>query len=285
MRHKCVALIAAACVFISAALRADEVIDKGRDIFKDHQRAVVTVQVVQKYPAMQGRNSQEVKQDFSGTVIAPDGLIVAALSSCDPGELYRKLSESTKFEIEITDIKILLEDGTEMPAEIVLRDKDLDLAFIRTKTKPAAPLAFVDLTQSSTVDVLDNVIVLNRLNQAAGRAFAAYTERICAVLHKPRTIYIPETGMTEYWLGSPAYALDGKLVGLFVMRAVNASGAGSSRDCITSIILPAGDVAKAAAQAPTEVKADEPKPEAPKDQDKEGKDSAPKSDAPKAGEK
>ena len=40
-------------------------------------------------------------------------------------------------ETEVNDIKILLEDGAEVPAEIVLRDKDLDLAFIRPKAKPA----------------------------------------------------------------------------------------------------------------------------------------------------
>lgn len=269
MRHnKSASIILASAIFFSTAfLRADEITDKGRDVFAQHQHAVVSVQLVQKYPAMQGRNSQEVKRDFSGTVISPDGLIVMSLYNCDPGEISRKLVETSKLEIEITDIKILLDDGTELPAEIVLRDKDLDLAFIRTKTKPATPLASVDLTQTASVDVLDNVIVLNRLKQGAGRAYAAYTERVCAVLHKPRTLYIPETGMTEYWLGSPAYALNGKIVGIFVMRAVNAGSGGNYQDCITSIILPAGDVAKAAAQAPSEVKSDEPKADAPKEKD------------------
>src|SRR2546422_4160959 len=37
------------------------------------------------------------------------------------------------------------DDGTEIPAEIVLRDRDLDLAFIRPKTKPANPMPAVDL--------------------------------------------------------------------------------------------------------------------------------------------
>ena len=45
-------------------------------------------------------------------------------------------------------MKILLDDGTEVPAEIVLRDKDLDLAFIRPKAKPASPMTSVDLTKS-----------------------------------------------------------------------------------------------------------------------------------------
>jgi hypothetical protein len=44
--------------------------------------------------------------------------------------------------------------------------------------------------------------------------------------------------------------LDGKVVGLFVMRAVNSSGVGNVRDCLSVIIVPAEDVLKASAQAP-----------------------------------
>jgi len=46
------------------------------------------------------------------------------------GEEYSR----SRVETEITDIKILLDDGTEVaPLRLVLRDKDLDLAFIRAQ--------------------------------------------------------------------------------------------------------------------------------------------------------
>ena len=124
-------------------------------------------------------------------------------------------------------MKILLDDGTELPAEIVLRDKDLDLAFIRPKTKPASPMAAVDLSKSAPAQLLDQVITLNRLNSAAGRAYAASVERISAVIQKPRTFYIPDSTMTSTTLGSPAFALDGNVVGVFVMRAVSSKGGGA----------------------------------------------------------
>ncbi len=166
--------------------------------------------------------SSENRQDLTGTVLDPSGLTVLALSACDPSEMYqRMMSEEAakyKLETEVTDIKILLDDGTEIPAEIVLRDKDLDLAFIRPKTKPASPMAAVDLSKSAPAQLLDEVITLNRLNSAAGRAYAASVERISAVIQKPRTFYIPDSTMTSTTLGSPAFALDGKLVGIFVMR-------------------------------------------------------------------
>ena len=265
-------------VALAVSARADEVSDKGREIFKKNEHAIVTVTLVQKMAATGRSGAREAKQDITGMVVDPSGLTVLALSSVDPSELYRHLAEEYKTEIEVSDVKILLEDGTEMPAEIVLRDKDLDLAFIRPKTKPASPMAALDLSKSSRAQVLDQLVTLNRLKRAAGRAFSASVERVSAVVQKPRTFYIPDSSQTETAMGSPAFSLDGGLVGVVVMRAVNAQGAASVRDCMTAIILPAEDIAKAAAQAPAEAKPDEEKKEVAA---KDAKDSAAKTEVPK----
>ena len=267
MTRFAVACLLACLVFTS---RADELAEKGREIFKKNQRAVVTVQEVLKMSSAGGSRANESKQDLTGTVLDGSGLTVLALSACDPSEMYQRMMGEDysrgRVETEITDMKILLDDGTEVPAEIVLRDKDLDLAFIRPKTKPATPMAAVDLNKSAPAQLLDQVITLNRLNSAAGRAYSASVERISAVIQKPRTFYIPDSTMTATTLGSPAFALDGNLVGVMVMRAVSAKGGSgrSYRDNLTSIILPAPDIAKAAAQAP-EAKGDSEKKDAPKE--------------------
>ena len=132
-----------------------------------------------------------------------------------------------KVDAEVSDVKILLEDGTEIASEIVLRDKDLDLAFIRPKTKLAAPMAAVDLSKAVTAQVLDELITINRLGRAAGRAHAASVEHVSAVVQKPRTFYIPDSAQTATALGSPAFALDGNIVGILVMRTINSGGGGS----------------------------------------------------------
>jgi S1-C subfamily serine protease len=255
--------------------RADEAAEKGRDIFKKNQHSVVTVEAVLKASAAGRGTAREARQDLTGAVIDPSGLTVIALSSVDPSDLYRKLSADLKQEVEVSEIKILLEDGTEAPAEIVLRDKENDLAFLRPKTKPATPMAAIDLSKSGTAQILDQVIALNRLKRGAGRAYAASVERISAVVQKPRTFYIPETGETETSLGSPAFSLDGNLLGIFVMRAVNAQGAASVRDSLTSIILPTADILTAAAQAPADAKPDEPKAETSSDPKPAAKPDAP----------
>ncbi|MDB6064445.1 MAG: hypothetical protein JWR26_653 [Pedosphaera sp.] len=258
---------------LGAPLRADELAEKGRGIFEKNQHAIVTVQVVLKASSGSSSRSSETKQDLTGTVVDPSGLTVVALSSADPAEMYRRLSEEYKIETEVSDVKILLEDGTEVPAEIVLRDKDLDLAFIRPKVKPAAPMTAVDLSKSSPAQVLDQVVTLNRLNRASGRAYSASVERISAVVQKPRTFYIPDSTMTGTALGSPAFAMNGNVLGVLVLRVVSLQGAAGRANIsqgMTSIILPAEDILKASKQAP-EAKVDEPKKDAPKEEAKDGK--------------
>jgi hypothetical protein len=100
--------------------------------------------------------------------------------------------------------------------------------------------------------VLEQVITLNRLNSAAGRAYSASVERISAVIQKPRTFYIPDGANTSTTLGAPVFSLNGNVLGMVVMRAVTAKGTGSRsvRDSMTPIILPAEYVLKAAKQAP-----------------------------------
>ena len=249
-------MLAAAVAGAAQSVRADEVAEKGREICKKYQYAVVTVQVVLKMSYPGAAKSSESKQDLTGTVIDPSGLTVLALSAADPTDMYQRMmseeAAKSRLDIEVTDLRLLLNDGTEVPAEIVLRDKDLDLAFIRPKAKLTTPMAAVDLKQAAPAQLLDQLVTLNRLNSAAGRAYAASLERISAIIQKPRTFYIPDSSMTATTLGSPAFALDGKMVGVFVMRAIS-SRSGSSRnyrDNMTTIILPAEDVAKAAKEAP-----------------------------------
>lgn len=249
-----------ASLVAAPTLHADEISDKGRAVFDNNRLAVVTIQVVLKNKvSMSGRaaQSRESRQDISGTVIDPSGLTVVSLSTVDPGSLVQALmSEDIKMESELADVKILTQDGTEIPAEVVLRDKDLDMAFLRPKTKPEQPMNCVDLKNTGKGQVLDVAIVLNRLGNAAGRAYSASVERISGIVSRPRLFYIPDSNMTTSGLGCPAFTLDGKFLGVLVTRAIRGDNSGGASSLsgqsgnFTGIILPAGDVAKAAAQVP-----------------------------------
>jgi hypothetical protein len=267
MHHKRNLIGTTTLLLLAAALlpaQADDTAGKGRDIFKKYQRAVVTVQESVKATAAGGR-SGEANLEITGTVIDPSGLTVVALSSCDPYELRRRVTPDYKVDSEVSNVRILLEDG-ELPAEIVLRDRDLDLAFIRPKTKPASPMPAVDLSNAGSAQVLDEIIALNRLNRVVSRAYSASVERITALVQKPRTFYIPDSTLTTTSSGSPAFTADGKVLGVFVMRAITAT-ADSRESPFAAIILPAEDILKGAKQAP-EVKPDSDKKEEPKTEPK-----------------
>jgi S1-C subfamily serine protease len=266
--HLTTALALAMAMAIAAApapAQADDFATKGRPIYQKHHETVVTLQLVIKNKlSMTGMAGQstESRQEVTGTVVDPTGLTVVSLSTIDPGQLVENLGvgDRIKMESELADVKILMRDGSETPAEVVLRDRDLDLAFIRPKTPPAQPMPHLDLKDPGTADLLDPILALNRLGNAAGRAYSASAERIAAIVRRPRLFYVPDANMTTSSLGCPTFTMEGKVLGIFVMRAIKASGvSGSSLSSqnpnYTGIVLPAADVLRAANQVPPPGKA------------------------------
>ena len=136
----------------------------------------------------------------------------------------------------------------------MLRDEDLDLAFLRPTAKPDKPLVAINLADEGRPSILDPVVVLTRLGRVGGWAPGASLQTIGAIIEKPRTFYVIENGST---LGTPAFTSAGKVVGLLTMRSVQSGrpgmfsmmgGAGALG--LLPVILPAADVRDIAQQAP-----------------------------------
>lgn len=248
-------------------VHSDEIARKGRKILEDHQDSVVTLTLVLKqkvsFPGMASQESESTTE-ATGTIISPDGLVVLSLSATDPSSLVEAMMAGSgrgrdlKMETEVRDIKILLKDGSEISAKVILRDQDLDMAFVRPVEVPETPFAYIDISKSGAPDYLDQIVTLNRLGKVANRVHSASLERIEAIVTKPRTFYIPGNDPTNTGLGSPAFTLDGKFIGVFLMRAIKATGGGGrfggfgggSGDNIASVVVPAEDIAYAAEQVP-----------------------------------
>jgi len=166
---------------------AGETEDAARAILEKNKSAVVTVRIVVKvqmsFMGMDGEEAEESKSEATGTVITPDGLTVLALSAMDPTTLIANMlggmmDDNMKINNEVSDVKILSDTGAEIPATVVLRDKDLDLGFVRPVEKPAQPMAFLDLSAGGGAQILDQLVVLNRLGKVANRVYAVSFERI-----------------------------------------------------------------------------------------------------------
>ncbi len=118
------AWLSVALTCLPGVTRADDIAEKGRAILARNQHAVVTVQLVLKSKfsvSGAGGQSTENRTDVTGTVVDPSGLTVLSLSVTDPGQLIQSmmggLSEDEmkfKMETELSDVKILLDDGTEI---------------------------------------------------------------------------------------------------------------------------------------------------------------------------
>ncbi len=279
------AAVLTTCAF-SLVSFADELAEKGRAILDKNKASVVTVRIVLKMqmsmPNFPSRE-EEMKSEATGTIIDPSGLTVLSLNDTDPSGMFEDMMEQREgFEVKssIGDMKILQDDGTEIAAQVVLRDRDLDLAFIRPIEAPKQPLPAIDLTKAATPNLLDPIITITRLGKVASREYAISVERVAAIVSRPRTFYVMGKDPTQTSLGSPALTIDGDAVGICVMRSIKRGGDsgggmfGGGSDNMMAIVIPAADVTDVAKQAPAtgeeakelgaepkEEKKEEPKPE------------------------
>lgn len=253
-----VSLCLAALVLSSgASLTADDIGATARGIAEKQGAAVVPVRVVIKMRvAYEGEqfDDEESSSELTATIIDPSGLAVCSLSEVDPThmiELWQEEDPNYKIDAQVTDLKFILPEGKEIPAKVVLRDRDLDLAFIRPTALPDEPFTAIDLAQPSQPQVMDQIVVLGRLGDVANRQLWVALDRITAIVTKPRTLYVAGFDVWVAGLGVPTYTLDGKLVGITVMRAIPAAGtvSGSGNNSVP-VVMPAAAILEVAKQAP-----------------------------------
>ncbi len=214
-----------------AAIGGESVKETARQLVDRHKDAVVLVEVVVNMKLSAGGQSREQERKFeaNGTVITAEGLTVVSNASVDPTAALERMR--MKADVSTSDVKIVTADGTELEAEIVLTDKDLDLAFVRPKA--AAKLPCVELKKGPEPALLDTLVSITRLGRKANREPGAALSEVLAVIHKPRTRYLASG---QIFQGCPVFTGTGELLGLALMQTDGAAG-------IT--VLPCEDVLEA----------------------------------------
>ena|SRR5215831_7506559 len=239
-----------------AAPAAAQTVDEratARDVVKKRGDAVIMVLATIKLRINIGGREQSSDQatQANATVLDSTGLTVLSLSSLQPDDvmsrtLSQRVGGGTRVDVtsEPSDIRMHLADGRELAAKLVLRDEDLDLAFIRPTEAPATPLTFIDAA-GATPSILDPIMLLQRTGESTGWVPAASLGNIQLVIDKPRTYYqvaIPTIGGTG--LGSPVFDLAGHFVGVIVLRNTGSRGTAAPG------VLPGADIRDIAKQAP-----------------------------------
>ncbi len=255
-----------------------------QEIAGKFQDAVVSVKVAIKQKMVLGGqqiNAGDQQIEVTGTVIDPSGLIVISDYELDPTSLmYELLAGSMggpqiQFQNEIGEVKIVLRDGKEVPGRVVLRDKDLDLAFVAPQEKGQkfvhVPVLEKGARAAKAPELFDDLLVLGRLGRSLDRTPTVTHSVVRAVVRKPRTFYVGSDplGALTGGLGCPVFNGAGESLGILLMRrGPRASGEGSGLSALIGqmvpVVLPGEDVAELAAQAFAEAeKAREAAPQAP----------------------
>jgi S1-C subfamily serine protease len=249
------ALLALTLNSFNPAFAQDPSVAAAKKIFAEHQDSVLWVSVVAKI-SLSGLGGSDApdrdqKLEALATVITSDGLLVTALSLVDPtslisGQRVRTSSGTVKVDAsaEIKEVQIIMPDGTEVPAEVVLKDVDLDLVFIRAKadSKEAKSVTFkpVDLKDSAKIGIADDVVALARAGELLNRQPTVMRGQVMTLVKKPREFIRADCAIP----GTPTFNLDGKIVGLCVTRH-------TARSNPTPVVMPAADVQEVAEQAKT----------------------------------
>jgi len=239
---------------LASHVQADQTAEAGRLVLEKYQESVIKVKLVIRFKLLMNGSemkNNESKIEATGTVLHPSGLTLISLNKTDPGRLAdnnlrKNNTDGRKMELEseLTDVLLILPDGKEIPAKVVLRDRDLDLAFVQPLDPPANPLAAINLQEIGSAEVLDEIFSVGRLGKIATRAPAILSDRIVAIMQKPRTFYIP---LQSQDLGTPVFTLNGSWLGVVLLRSITA---GNINPNAMIVILPAADILEVARQVP-----------------------------------
>ena len=258
----CLALVAA---IAPASAQTMEERAAARDLVAKHGDAIVTVTGTLKAQMSAGgrqRQAPDQAVQASATVLDGSGLAVLALSAVDPADIISKnpnVPPQAKIDMQtqLGDIKMRTADGTELAAQIALRDSDNDLLFVRPVTPPAKPLPSI-APSAASFGALDPVVVVQRFGELTGWKAGAAFGTVEVVVEKPRRFYLVAVNTTGLAIGGTVFDLKGQFVGIVTLRAStdakhNAlngmTGTALQTLGLVAVVVPASEIKDSAAQA------------------------------------
>jgi hypothetical protein len=225
------ALALAASHYAAAA----DLADAARAALASSSDSVLAVRLVVKLKMnMQGQSQDaEQKIEVDATVIDPSGLAVTSASLLDPtaalkGMLAKMGPQAAMIQLdsEVKETAVLLPDGSEADADILLTDKDLDIAFVRVRDAKQKFAAATLAKRAAPAKPLDGVFVIGRTDKAANRTPTASIGAVKCFVKGPQPYYLVDSE-TASNAGCLVYGADGAPLGLVVSKPAAAAEGGS----------------------------------------------------------
>lgn len=235
-------------------------------IVNAHQEALVTVKYVLSINLgqMAGGQEQEQENELTCTMISADGLVICSNTVLTGSiELIKRIAGPSGSSISATpkDYKVLIGNSPDaLDAEVVARDTELDLVWIRVTDPGDRSFAHLDIADSADAGLGDPMVIIRRTGSTFGRTPVASLNRIGGISSKPRKLYFPQA-LVMNGLGLPAFTADGSLIGLMVTQLPEETGNFSGgmgmlgadmtnlQDAVSGLILPIAEVARATERA------------------------------------
>ncbi len=241
------AALAAISAPLPAAPEAEATL--GRALMKRHADAIVDIELVVTMKMKMGDREMpptERRIEVNGTVISASGLTVTSLVSVDPQMQFEQARPAPGgmrgvelVGAEFKEVKLRAADGKEVPARFVLKDADLDLAFMAPeKDEPGRTFPFVNLAEAADGKVMETYFLVARASKSLQRVPIVRTTEVLGVVEKPRRIYL----LTDQMLGMPIFDGQGKVLGVSLQHFAGGRMSGT-------IVLPSPDIADMAKQA------------------------------------
>jgi S1-C subfamily serine protease len=171
-----------------------------------------------------------------GVTIGEDGLLVVSNSAIDAsvglaGQQARMDENVVTIQsalTEFSEVEISYGDSTLLKGKVLRQDIEADVAFILPdqEAAKAANKVFdrVDLSQfAATAEAADQVVGLSRSSAVYGYMPTLVMGRITGVFKGDRTFFVTDAGTAQ---GIPVFTLDGKPVGVTVVRIIDGKPSG-----------------------------------------------------------
>lgn len=233
---------------------ADAIGDTARAVLAKNKGAVVQFTVVVKIGGGAVGEEQNAEQEAKGVVIDPSGLIVTTNYAIDPASVFANMGGGdamSKITSKVVSVRILTPEGDEIPAKVVLRDTDRNLAFLRPLTPPRTPLPFIDLKSGGKAQIGDVIFIYGRMGKSGNRGAEVNYSRVTGIVERPRLQYViqPLPGSSDF--GAMAFNEQGLPLGLlsFRMAPGKRGGFGGASSDALMVVVPTEDIAEIGAQA------------------------------------
>lgn len=154
-----------------------------------------------------GGEGPKLKSVTCGVFAGPPGTVVI---TADP---FPEIDDGPDA-LEPFDFRLVLEDGSEVPAEAAGVDRELNLGILRADPAKIGPARTVDFGGHAEAGIGDEVIVIGLLSEKYGFARTFYTTRVNGIIEKPRRMYSLDTPLQDLAIGGLAVLRDGRPLGI-----------------------------------------------------------------------